>query len=111
MSRFDLPNNFDDNPETLMRKTKAKLRRNQSTSSSSQLTNPPESKDQPVIQSLTPKLDVMADKSLCEFSAPTIANICTRLAADINGSFELKPTLINIVQASQFYGKGHEDAS
>jgi len=89
---------------------KAKLRRNQSTSSISQLANPPESEDQPT-QSLTPKIDVIADKSLREFSAPTTANIRTGPAVDINGSFELKPALIDMVQASQFYGKAHEDAS
>ena len=33
MNKFDLPNNFIDNPKTLIRKTKAKLRRNLSTSS------------------------------------------------------------------------------
>jgi len=53
----------------------------------------------------------MADKSLHEFSTPTTANICTGLAMDINGSFELKPVLINMVQASQFCRKAHEDAS
>jgi len=110
MNRFDLPNNFIDNPETWIKKMKAKLKRNQSTSSTYQLANPPESEDQPT-QSLTPEIDVMADKSLCEFSAPTTANICTGPAVDINGSFELKPVLINIVQTSQFYGKAHEDAS
>jgi len=86
------------------------LRRNQSTSSTSQVANPPESEDQPT-QSLTPEIDVMANKSFCDFSAPTTANIRTGPAVDINGSFELKPTLINMVQASQFYGKAHEDAS
>jgi len=35
MNRFDLPDNFVDNLETLIRKTKAKLRRNQLTSSTS----------------------------------------------------------------------------
>jgi hypothetical protein len=30
---------------------------------------------------------------------------------DIDKSFELKPALINMVQASQFCGKAHEDAS
>jgi len=89
---------------------KAKLRRNQSTSSTSQLVNPPKSKNQP-IQSLTLETDDMADKSLREFSAPTKAKIRTGLAVDINGSFEVKPTLINIVQASQFYGKAYEDVS
>jgi hypothetical protein len=53
----------------------------------------------------------MADKSLCEFSAPTIANIWTGPAAEIEQNFELKPTLIDMVQASQFCGKAHDDAS
>jgi hypothetical protein len=38
-------------------------------------------------------------------------NIRTGPAADIEKSFELKPALINMVQASQFCGKTHEDAS
>jgi hypothetical protein len=54
----------------------------------------------------------MADKTLREFSAPTTANIHTRPAFDVgDNGFELKPALINMVQASQFYGKAHEDAS
>jgi len=111
MSRFDLQDNFFNNLETLIRKTKAKLRRNQSTSSASQVANSPESEDQPAIQSLTPELDVMAYKSLCEFSASNMANIRTGLAMDINGSFDLRPALINMVQVSQFCGKAHEDTS
>jgi len=86
MNKFDLLDNFIDNPETLIRKTKAKLRSNQSTS---QLVNPPKLEDQPT-QSLTLDIDVMADKSLHEFSAPTMANIRTGPAMDINGSFELE---------------------
>ena len=109
MNRFDLLDNFVDNPETLIMATKDKLRRNQSTSSTSELANPPELEDQPS-QSLTSEIDAMANKSLHEFSAPIIANIRTGLAVDINGSFVLKPTLINMVQAGQLYGKAHEDA-
>jgi len=110
MNMFNLLDNFIDNPETLIRKTKARLRRNQSTSSTSQHANPHELEDQPT-QSLTPEIDAMADKSLREFLAATTANIRTRPAVDINGTFEFKPTLINKVQASQLYEKAHEDAS
>jgi hypothetical protein len=53
----------------------------------------------------------MADKSLREFSAPTTANIRTGPAVEIKQNFELKPALINMVQARQFCGKAHEDAS
>jgi hypothetical protein len=47
-----------------------------------------------------------------EFSAPTTSNI--RIGLEVNvgdNGFELKPALINMVQASQFCGKAHEDAS
>ena len=53
----------------------------------------------------------MANKSIREFSAPTTDNILTGPAVDIDQTFELKPGLINMVQANQFYGKAHENAS
>jgi hypothetical protein len=54
----------------------------------------------------------MANKTLREYSAPTTANICTGPTVDIrDNAFELKPGLINMVQANQFSGKSHEDAS
>ena len=54
----------------------------------------------------------MANKSLREFSAPTTANIRTGPITDVEeNGFELKPALINMVQANQFCGKAHEDAS
>jgi hypothetical protein len=43
----------------------------------------------------------MANKSLCEFSAPTTTNIRTGLEVNIgDNGFKLKPALINMVQAS-----------
>ena len=45
----------------------------------------------------------MADNTFREFSAPTMANIHTRPIVNIgDNGFELKPALINIVQASSF---------
>jgi hypothetical protein len=54
----------------------------------------------------------MADKSFCDFSAPSAANVATGPNV-INGdtNFELKLALITMVQASPFYGKAHEDAN
>jgi hypothetical protein len=53
MNRFDLLDNFIDNPEALIRRTRAKLKKvraTRATSSSSQLEAlPSESKDQPSI--------------------------------------------------------------
>jgi hypothetical protein len=41
----------------------------------------------------------MADKTLCEFSAPTTANIRTGPETNVgDNGFELKPVLINMVQ-------------
>jgi hypothetical protein len=105
MNRFDLPNNFIDNLEALFRRTRAKLKKAQA-SSSIQSEVPSEEEDhQRVICNLTPVFKAMANKSLYEFSAPTTDNIRTRPAADIDRPFELKPTLINMVEASQFVGR------
>ena len=49
-----------------------------------------------------------------EFSAPSLDNIPTgpRFAVEEGiPKFELKSSLINLVQATQFSGKAHEDAS
>ena len=54
----------------------------------------------------------MVDRTLHEFSAPTIANIHTGPTVNVgDNGFELKPALINMVQANQFCGKAHEDVS
>jgi hypothetical protein len=55
----------------------------------------------------------VTDKTLRKFSAPSAENICTGPMLEIgeDASFELKPSLIIMVQASLFYGKTHEDAS
>ena len=56
----------------------------------------------------------MAQKTLQKFSAPSLENIPTgpRFAVEEGApEFELKSSLINLVQATQFSGKTHEDAS
>jgi hypothetical protein len=54
----------------------------------------------------------MANKTLDEFSAPTTANIRTGPAVNVGEEgFKFKLALINTVQANQFCGKAHEDAS
>jgi len=68
--------------------------------------------DNQIRQSITPEFEAMADKTLYKFSAPTRANIRTGPAINVgDNEFELKPSLINMVQASQFCEKAHEDAS
>jgi hypothetical protein len=99
MIGFNLPTNFIDDPDE---RSKAKLKR----------VSALESEDNRIRQSLTPEFEAIANKSFREFSALAIANICTVSEVNVGeNGFELKPALINVVQASQFSEKAHEDAS
>jgi hypothetical protein len=101
----NLLENFVSDPEKILRKARSKLR-----SPDSQLTT--SALGDSIAQSLTPTFEVMANKSLREYSAPTPDNIRTSPTVVVgNATFELKPVLINMVQASQFCGKAHEDAN
>jgi hypothetical protein len=54
----------------------------------------------------------MAQKPLRQFSAPSSSHIPTGLNTyNGNEGFELKTGLVNMVQASPFYGKALEDAN
>ena len=98
MTGFDLPTNYVEDLEALIRRTRAKLKKVLAL----------KSEDNHIRQSLTPKFEAMADKTLREFSAPTTANIRTGPNVNVgDNGFELKPALINMVQASQFYGEAH----
>jgi hypothetical protein len=53
-----------------------------------------------------------ARRCINDFSAPSSANVRTGLEMNIgDGSFELKPSLINMVQQSPFCSKASEDAN
>ena len=54
----------------------------------------------------------MAEKTLRDFSVPSAANVVTGPNVDVGDvNFELKSSLINMVQASPFCGKPNEDAN
>ena len=54
----------------------------------------------------------MAEKTLRDFSVPLAANVATGPDANVGDmNFELKSSLINMVQASPFCGKPNEDAN
>ena len=54
----------------------------------------------------------MAQKTIHDFSTPSAANVATGPQVNLgNAQFELKPALINMVQANLFYGKPHVDAN
>ena len=102
MTGFDLLTNYIEDLEALIRRTRAKLKK----------VSALESEDNQIRQSLTPEFEAMADRTLHEFSAPTTANIQTGPIVNVgDNGFELKLALINMVQASQFCGTTHEDAS
>ena len=102
MTSFDLPTNYVDDPEALLKRSKAKLKK----------VSALKSEDNHIRRSLTPEFEAMAIRTLREFSAPTTTNIFTEPTVNVgDNGFELKPALINMVQASQFCGKAHEDAS
>jgi hypothetical protein len=100
---FDLPEDYTSNPEAILRKSRAKLKKTPVVETLG---------DSQAKRSLASEFEAMADKTLCEFSAPTTANIRTGPAVNVGeNGFELNPALITMVQASQFCGKAHEDAS
>jgi hypothetical protein len=102
MKSFDLLKNYLDDSEVLLRNTRVKLKKVLMVVS----------EDSQIRRSLTLEFEAIANKSLREFSAPTIANIRTRPEVNVgDNGFELKPTLITMVQVNQFCGKAHEDAS
>ena len=91
MTGFDLPTNYVDDPEALLKMTKAKLKK----------VSALESEDNQIMWSLTPDFEAMADKTFREFSAPTTANIHTGPTVNVrDNGFELKLDLINMVQAN-----------
>jgi hypothetical protein len=101
----NIPENFISDPEKILRKARSKLRSPDSQPTTFALGDS-------TARSLTPTFEVMANKSLREYSAPTPDNIRTGLTVVVgNAAFELKPAPINMVQASQFCGKGHEDTN
>ena len=93
MIGFDLSTNYIKDPEALFRWTKAKLKKVSSL----------ELEDNQTRSNLTLVFEAMTDKTLCEFSAPTTANIHTGPTTNVgDNGFELKPALINMVQAASF---------
>jgi hypothetical protein len=52
----------------------------------------------------------MAERTIHEFSAPSNTNVPDQ-PQRWDGNFELKPALINMVQANPFSGKLNEDAN
>jgi len=131
MNGFALPRNFTKDPKKLLRKKKLVEGRDKfespsitpSAAQASSLEEPAptleeefkgqiEEQAEELGGNLALVFEDMAAKTLREFSTPTTTNIQTGPAVNTGeNGFELKPALITMVQASQFCGKAHEDAS
>jgi hypothetical protein len=108
MTRFDLPTNYHSDPESLIRKSGSRFSSLGSSGShvqdivdKFQGSPPPQEPTQ-----------MAGQKCFNDFSAPSSSNV--RIGPETNvgdGSFELKPTLINMVQQSTLGGKASEDAN
>jgi hypothetical protein len=101
MTGFDLPSNFNSNPERIGRIVRRRI------------VPPQKILTWPVVSPSTSVSSPMAQKTLRQFSAPSSSYIPSRLNKDQadNDGFELKTGLVNMVQASPFCGKASEDAN
>jgi hypothetical protein len=107
MTGFDLPANYHLDPESLIRKSRSRLSSPGSSGSHVQEIvdkfqgSPPH---EPALMA--------AQRCINDFSAPSSANVRTGPKMNIgDGSFELKPALINMVQQGPFCDKTSEDAN
>ena len=101
MSGFYLPTNFVESLEKLVRRVRPCI------------VTPPISQSTREPASQAPSItELMAEKTQRDFSVPSAANVATGPNVDVGDvNFELKSSLINMVQASPFCGKPNEDAN
>ena len=100
MSSFDLWNNYTDNPEALLRKSR-------SHNASSSATPPADELVTPV-----PSATTAMAKTLRDYSTPAVANVPVGPIVNMGTrNFELCTRLITMVQANQLCGLPSEDAS
>ena len=76
MTGFDLPTNYVKDLEALIRRTRAKLKKVLAL----------KSEDNHIRRSLTPEFEAMTNRTLREFSAPTIAKVRTRPTVNVRGN-------------------------
>src|SRR6185503_347762 len=101
MTGFSLPENYTDNPERLVRRARPCV-----VSLLAILPAQEPFSEAPLV------LEAMAEKTFREFSVPSTDNVATSPNINVGDvNFELKSSLINMVQASHFCGKPNEDAN
>ena len=101
MTGFDLPQNFTQNPESLLRRVLPRVVPPQRVLSLSEL-----------VISAPSISNSMAQKTLHDYSAPSANNVPVGSDVSTEGeNFKIKTSLITMVIASPFFGKANEDAS
>ena len=101
MIGFDLPQNFNPNLESLLRRVRSRVVPPQISLSAAKPVTPSPSASH-----------AMAQKMLHDYSAPSATQVPTGPEVNTGGeNFEIKTGLILMVQASSFCGKANEDAS
>ena len=100
MPGFDLPANYHHNPEQLVRRVRQRTLPVQRTVPTT-LESPSE----------TTASSSMAEKTIRDYSVPSSNNVLTGPEVNVGDNFELKAGVINMVQASPFYGLASEDAN
>ena len=104
MSGFQLPRNYIEDPEQLLRRTRCRQ-----VSPQRFLSNQNPFKEG---GSTPPIKEAMAHKAISDFSALSATHIAQGPEVNFgDATFELKPALIHMVQANPFCGKPHEDAN
>jgi len=107
MTGFDLPENFHNNPEVLLRRVRSKTIHGQ-------IPVPRELNLETATSSSSSNTDDMAvpsEKTILEFSIPSSSNVPTGPAVNAGENFELKPGVIHMVQTIPFCGLATEDAN
>ena len=100
MSGFDLPNNYTNNSEALLRKSRSHIASSFATPS--------------IVEPVTnvPSSTTAMAKSLRDYSTPAVANVPVGPAVNTGArNFKLHTGLIMMVLANQFCGLPSEDAS
>src|SRR6185295_11932430 len=101
MTGFSLSENYTDNPERLVRRARPRV-----VPPLAILPSHEPISEAPLV------LEAMAEKTLRKFSVPSTDNVATGPNINVGDmNFELKSSLINMVQASPFCGKPNEDAN
>jgi len=106
MTRSDLPENFIDSPEAILRRSRTRTTSSRTTSPA---TSPPSIDD---LVHPEPSTTTTMAKTLYKYSVPDVANVSIGPAVDTGyKNFELRTGLTMMVQANQFHGLPSEDTN